>query len=81
MAWIDTIPEDEATGRLARIYAGLVEPWGGVDNILKIHSLNPPSLTAHARLYETLMRGESELSEIDRERIAVVVSAANRCHY
>jgi alkylhydroperoxidase family enzyme len=81
MAWIDTIPEDEATGRLARIYAGLVEPWGGVDNILKIHSLNPPSLTAHARLYETLMRGESELSEIERERIAVVVSAANRCHY
>jgi alkylhydroperoxidase family enzyme len=81
MAWIDMVSEDEATGRLARIYAGLVEPWGGVDNILKIHSLNPPSLTAHARLYETLMRGESELSEIDRERIAVVVSAANRCHY
>lgn len=81
MAWIDVIPEDDATGRLARIYASLLEPWGGVDNILKIHSLNPPSLAAHARLYETLMRGESDLTRIEREMIAVVVSAANRCHY
>ena len=75
------IPEDEAEGRLARLYRSLVEPWGGVDHILKIHSLNPPSLAAHAKLYETLMRGASDLTRIDRERIAVVVSAANQCHY
>ncbi len=75
------IGEDEALGPLRELYARLVEPWGGVDNILKIHSLNPPSLAAHFELYKTLMRGPSGLTRAEREMIAVVVSAANRCHY
>lgn len=75
------IPEEEAEGKLAEIYRRLVEPWGGVDHILKVHSLNPPSLTGHFELYKTLMRGRSKLSRAEREMIAVVVSAANRCHY
>lgn len=81
MAWIHMIPEDEAEGRLKEIYEKVVEPWGGVDNILKIHGLNPPSLEAHFQLYATLMRGRSDLSRAQREMIAVVASAANRCHY
>lgn len=81
MAWIHMIPEEEATGALKELYAKLVEPWGGVDNILKIHSLNVPSLRAHFEIYKTLMRGRSGLSRIQREMIAVVASAANRCHY
>ena len=54
---------------------------GGIDHILKIHSLNPPSLLAHHDFYRTVMRGKSPLSRIQREMIAVVVSAVNRCHY
>lgn len=81
MAWIDVIDEEHATGRLERLYARLVEPWGGVDNILKIHSLNVPSLQAHFDLYKILMRGRSPLSRVQREMIAVRVSALNRCHY
>lgn len=81
MAWIRMISEDDAEGRLAELYEKYREPWGGVDNILKIHSLNVPSLETHYRLYVTLMRGKSELSRAQREMIAVVASAANRCHY
>jgi alkylhydroperoxidase family enzyme len=81
MAWIKVIGEDEAEGPLAELYAKLVEPWGGVDNILKIHSLNPPSLSGHFELYRTLMRGRSELSRVQREMVAVVVSALNHCRY
>jgi uncharacterized peroxidase-related enzyme len=81
MAWIRVISEAEATGRLEELYEKYREPWGGVDNILKIHSLNVPSLEAHFELYKTLMRGRSELSRAQREMIAVVASAANRCHY
>lgn len=81
MAWIHMIPEEHAQGRLRKLYEKLVEPWGGVDHILKIHSLNPPSLAAHFELYRTLMRGRSGLSRVEREMIAVVVSAANRCEY
>lgn len=81
MAWIKMIEEEEAQGELAELYSQAQEPWGGVDNILKIHSLNPASLRGHFNLYKTLMRGPSDLSLVQREMIAVVVSAANRCHY
>ncbi len=81
MAWIDVIQEDEAEGELADYFAEIAAPWGGVDNILKIHSLNLPSMRAHQDFYRTLMKGKSDLSRVQREMIAVTVSAANRCHY
>ena len=81
MAWIHMIPEDEADGHLAELYEKYREPWGGVDNILKVHGLNPRSMKAHFDLYVTLMRGKSDLSRAQREMIAIVSSAANRCHY
>ncbi len=52
-----------------------------MDHILKIHGLNPDSLTGHYEYYRTIMRGPSPLSRAQREMIAVVVSAVNRCHY
>jgi uncharacterized peroxidase-related enzyme len=81
MAWIEVIQEADAEGKLKETYRKLTEPWGGVDNIMKIHSLNLPSLHAHFELYKTLMYGRSGLSRVQREMIAVVVSAANQCHY
>ncbi len=81
MAWIEIIPEDQAKGDLAEQYSQLIEPWGGVDNILKIHSLNPDSLHAHVQLYKTVMYGKSPISRPRREMIAVVASLANQCRY
>jgi uncharacterized peroxidase-related enzyme len=81
VAWIRVIQEEEAEGELAESYRRYREPSGQVDNILKIHSLNPPSLETHFALYEHLMRGPSGLSRAERELIAVAVSYQNRCHY
>jgi alkylhydroperoxidase family enzyme len=81
MAWIKMIPEEDASGRLADLYKKYKEPWGGVDNIIKIHSLNVKSMQTHYDLYAHLMRGRSELSRLQREMIAVVVSTVNRCRY
>ena len=81
MAWIRFIDEDEASGRLKQLYKKYEDPSGGVDNILKIHSLNPRSLEAHFDLYATVMRGKSDLSLAQREMIAVVSSSLNKCHY
>jgi uncharacterized peroxidase-related enzyme len=81
MAWIQMIAEKEASGRLAELYEKYQEPSGEVDNIIKIHSLNVKSMRAHYELYAHLMRGRSDLSRIQREMIAVVVSAVNHCHY
>ncbi len=50
-------------------------------NILDSHSLNPEALRAHLGLCLTIMFGESGLSRLEREAIAVAVSAANDCHY
>jgi uncharacterized peroxidase-related enzyme len=48
---------------------------------MKIHSLNPEAMEKHMDLYLSLMFGSSKLSRADRELIAVIVSAANRCKY
>jgi alkylhydroperoxidase family enzyme len=81
MAFIRMIAESDAEGDLAESYRRYRDPSGRVDNILRIHSLNPPSLEAHFQLYQHLMRGPSELSRKERELIAVAVSWLNRCHY
>jgi alkylhydroperoxidase family enzyme len=81
LAWIRVIDEEEAEGRLARFYERYAEPDGRVDNILKIHSINPASMKAHFDLYALLMRGPSDLTRAQREMIAVVSSAINQCHY
>jgi len=81
MAWIEMVPEEDATGRLKELYAKYTESWGGVDNIMKIHSLNARSMKTHFDLYSHLMRGRSALTRVQREMIAIVVSAINRCHY
>jgi alkylhydroperoxidase family enzyme len=81
MAWIEVIPEAEATGRLKELYEKYTEPWGGVDHIISIHSLNVKSMQVHYDLYAHLMRGRSALTRSQREMIAVVASAVNECHY
>ncbi|MCO5168691.1 MAG: carboxymuconolactone decarboxylase family protein [Planctomycetes bacterium] len=81
MAWIEVRGEDEATGRLARIYEQLRRSAGEVANVLAVQSLRPRVLEAHLDLYRTLMFAESDLSRRQREMVAVVVSATNGCHY
>ena len=67
--------------KLARQYEKLTAPWGGVDNILKIHSLSPKSLDGHYQLYKTLMTSSKALPKYKREMIATVVSRLNHCVY
>ena len=81
MAWITMIPEVEADKGLKDWYDRLREPWGGMDNILRIHSINIPTLKGHYELYLSAMKGTRDLSHKRREMIAVVVSTINQCHY
>lgn len=81
MSWIRSIEEESATGLLRSLYRRIGGRSGKVPHILKVHGPNPPSLRAHLDLYRVLMFGDSPLSRRQRESIAVVVSAANDCHY
>jgi uncharacterized peroxidase-related enzyme len=81
MAFIEIVPEDKAQGELAALYKRFGNPDGSVDNVLKVHSLNPPSLDAHCALYVQAMHKPSPLSRAEREMIGVAVSRLNGCDY
>lgn len=81
MAYIETIHETEATGELADLYKRSGNPDGTVDNVMKIHSLNPESLRTHFELYVQSMHRPSPLSRAERELVAVTVSRLNGCRY
>ncbi len=81
MAWIKIIAEDEADGLLAKIYRAAIARAGKVFNILKVQSNNPAALQSSLQLYLSVLHGESALSRVQREMLAVVVSKTNGCHY
>jgi alkylhydroperoxidase family enzyme len=78
---IRLIDVDEASGLLAQEYQAAMGRAGKVFNIVKSMSLNPSVLKRSMGLYKAIMFGESELSRVERELLAVVVSNANDCHY
>ena len=75
-----TEPED-ADGRLKDEYDAAIRRAGKVFNVVKAMSPNPRVLNRSMELYKAIMFGPSELSRIERELLAVVVSSANDCHY
>lgn len=78
--WIERIGPDEAEGLLADVYRR-ISGGRSLDHILEIHTLHPESLLDHYALYRTSMYGPSPLTRVERESIAVVVSAVNDCFY
>lgn len=81
MPWIDVTRPEDATGLLERIYADALRRAGKVFQILQIQSANPRVLDGSIDLYVRIMHGPSPLSRAQRERVAVVVSVVNDCHY
>lgn len=81
MAWIKCIEVEEATGKLREYYEHIKRTRGKIANILKVQSLNPKALKAHLELYLALMFERYGLTRIQREMIATVVSATNKCGY
>ena len=54
---------------------------GMVPNVLQAYAFDVNKLNAFTAFYNDLMLGQSSLSKLEREMIAVVVSAINRCFY
>ena len=57
------------------------EKLGMVPNVLRAYAFDIEKLNAFTAMYNELMLADSGLSKLEREMIAVVVSAVNRCHY
>jgi uncharacterized peroxidase-related enzyme len=79
MTYIRVIRASHATGELAELYRVLAYPDGSVADAYVALSLNPPLLRADAELYRVTMYATPGLGRIEREMIAVLVSALHGC--
>ena len=73
---ISDLPEDTQ-----KYFQICQEKLGMIPNVLTAYSQNLKQLEGFTRLYNELMLGEGELSKLEREMIAVVVSSENKCFY
>jgi len=54
---------------------------GMIPNVLQAYAFDIDKLNTFTALYNDLMLGQSNLTKLEREMIAVVVSAVNKCFY
>jgi uncharacterized peroxidase-related enzyme len=78
---LDLPPLDPLPDRTAKYFQICREKLGLVPNVLKAYAFDVEKLDAFTALYNDLMLGESGLTKLEREMIAVVVSSINRCWY
>ncbi|WP_372886224.1 peroxidase-related enzyme [Shimia sp.] len=57
------------------------EKLGLVPNVLQAYAFDIDKLNAFTAMYNDMMLGDSGLSKLEREMIAVVVSSINKCFY
>jgi uncharacterized peroxidase-related enzyme len=75
------LPPQQLTPEMAAYFAKCDEKLGFVPNVLKAYAFDMAKLSAFVAMYNDLMLAPSGLSELEREMIAVAVSAHNRCYY
>lgn len=78
---LDLPPADPLPPATLRYFALCEEKLGLVPNVLRAYAFDTAKLDAFTAMYNDLMLGESGLTRLEREMIAVAVSAVNRCHY
>lgn len=80
--WFFHVPdESELPERLQGLFAKARDTVGFVPNVFRAFSYRPERLSAWFGHYKLLHVPTDNLDEADREMIAVVVSAWNRCTY
>lgn len=73
---MDPLPE-----RVEKYFDICQEKLGLVPNVLQAYAFDEEKLNAFSGLYNDVMLTESGLTKLEREMIAVAVSAVNRCFY
>lgn len=82
MSWIKTIPFEDATGKLKKLYQRVSGPDNNVDNIMLAHSLRPHTMEGHMVLYKNVLHHSGNtLPKSTLEALGVYVSILNQCHY
>ncbi len=76
-----TLPAGKLSPAMAAYFRKCQDKLGFVPNVLAAYAFDTVKLEAFVALYNDLMLGESGLSKLEREMIAVAVSSHNRCYY
>ena len=75
------LPPGKLSPAMTAYFRKCQEKLGFVPNVLVAYAFDNTKLEAFVAMYNDLMLGESGLSKLEREMIAVAVSSQNRCYY
>lgn len=73
---VDPLPE-----QTQKYFDVCQDKLGMIPNVLQAYAFDIDKLNAFTGMYNDLMLGESGLSKLEREMIAVAVSSVNKCFY
>jgi uncharacterized peroxidase-related enzyme len=75
------LPPAKLSPAMTAYFKKCQDKLGFVPNVLLAYAFDNAKLEAFVAMYNDLMLGESGLSKLEREMIAVAVSSQNRCYY
>ena len=75
------LPMAKLTPAMASYFKKCQEKLGFVPNVLIAYAFDMTKLETFVAMYNDLMLGDSGLTKLEREMIAVAVSSQNRCYY
>ncbi len=78
---LDLAPAKDLSDGTRAYFDKCVEKLGMIPNVLLAYAFDEKKLRAFTDMYNDLMLGESALSKLEREMIAVAVSSVNHCYY
>lgn len=81
MPYVKTIPYEEATGELKEAYDEMLKSRDNILNIQAVSGLRPHIMKTLREHVASVMYAESGVSRAEREMVASVVSATNKCQY
>jgi alkylhydroperoxidase family enzyme len=79
---VKTVPYHKAKGVLKEVYDRMLAERGRISNVMAVSSLRPQIIKTLQEHHEPVMRDPtSGLSEAEKQMIATLVSALNKCQY
>ena len=82
MPFVRTVPYQEARGLLKEAYDSMLARQGRISNVYAVSSLRPETMVSLQIHHEPVMQSaDSGLTEAEKQMIATLVSALNKCRY
>ncbi|MCV3239000.1 peroxidase-related enzyme [Mesorhizobium sp. ZC-5] len=78
---LDLAPAGDLSDATKAYFDKCREKLGLIPNVLLSYAFDEKKLRAFTDMYNDLMLGDSGLSKLEREMIAVAVSSVNHCYY